>query len=98
MNAEPLNRRGFVKGALGTAFAAGVTGRQTAVRAAQDASGARAIRLGAPAYAKTKDPEKLALAHRKLGYRAAYCPNAEEYDKGRRHLLDLGKRIGVRFE
>ncbi|HWI59555.1 MAG TPA: sugar phosphate isomerase/epimerase, partial [Bacillota bacterium] len=33
------------------------------------------IRLGGPAYANTSDPEELALAHRKLGYRAAYCPN-----------------------
>ena len=33
------------------------------------------IRLGGPSFAKTHDPEELALAHRKLGYRAAYCPN-----------------------
>jgi sugar phosphate isomerase/epimerase len=33
------------------------------------------IRLGGPSFAKTDDPEALALAHRKLGYSAAYCPN-----------------------
>jgi sugar phosphate isomerase/epimerase len=33
------------------------------------------IRLGGPVFAHTQDPEELALAHRKLGYRAAYCPN-----------------------
>ena len=96
------------------------------------------------------DPDELALAHRKLGYRAAYCPpvelndkdltwdvemnvhfrevtvgagaidyrtylkrlaglggdvplmlehcpNAAEYDRGRRHLFELGPKIGVRF-
>jgi sugar phosphate isomerase/epimerase len=32
------------------------------------------VRLGGPAFANTEDPEALALAHRKLGYRAAYCP------------------------
>jgi sugar phosphate isomerase/epimerase len=33
------------------------------------------IRLGGPAFSNSPDPEELALAHRKLGYRAAYCPN-----------------------
>jgi sugar phosphate isomerase/epimerase len=32
------------------------------------------IRLGGPSFASADDPEALALAHRKLGYRAAYCP------------------------
>jgi len=34
----------------------------------------RPLRLGGPVFASTDDPEALALAHRKLGYRAAYCP------------------------
>lgn len=33
-----------------------------------------AIRLGGPVFEKSKEPEALALGHRKLGYRAAYCP------------------------
>jgi len=43
----------------------------------------RALRLGGPAFAKTTEPEELALAHRKLGYRAAYCPKValEETDR-----------------
>jgi sugar phosphate isomerase/epimerase len=41
------------------------------------------LRLGAPAFASTQDPEELALAHRKLGYRAAYCPDVP--------LTDLAK-------
>jgi sugar phosphate isomerase/epimerase len=32
------------------------------------------IRLGGPLFEGGDDPETLALAHRKLGYRAAYCP------------------------
>ena len=38
-------------------------------------SSLRSIQLGGPSFASTDDPEALALAHRKLGYRAAYCPN-----------------------
>ena len=39
------------------------------------------LRLGGPAFAKSEDPEQLALAHRQLGYRAAYCPNVALTDK-----------------
>ena len=35
----------------------------------------QSLRLGGPMFVKTTDPVELALAHRKLGYRAAYCPN-----------------------
>lgn len=41
------------------------------------------LRLGGPAFAQTKDPEELALAHRKLGYRAAYCPSVPLTDTDR---------------
>ena len=34
----------------------------------------RPLRLGGPIFIKTEDPDELARAHRKLGYRAAYCP------------------------
>jgi sugar phosphate isomerase/epimerase len=43
----------------------------------------RSLRLGGPSFAKTEDPEELALAHRKLGYRAAYCPNVALQDSAR---------------
>lgn len=33
------------------------------------------MRLGAPVFLQTKDPEALARAHVALGYRAAYCPD-----------------------
>jgi sugar phosphate isomerase/epimerase len=45
--------------------------------------GPRPIRLGGPAFAQAKDPEELALAHRKIGYRAAYCPNVPPTDTDR---------------
>lgn len=35
------------------------------------------LRLGAPVFVKTQDPEELAQAHLALGYRAAYCPKVE---------------------
>lgn len=32
------------------------------------------MRLGAPTFVETRDPDELARAHREQGYRAAYCP------------------------
>lgn len=42
-----------------------------------------AVRLGGPIFIKTDDPVELARAHRKLGYRAAYCPSVALEDKQR---------------
>lgn len=42
-----------------------------------------AVRLGAPIYNASDDPVELARAHRKLGYRAAYCPRVDLEDKQR---------------
>jgi sugar phosphate isomerase/epimerase len=41
------------------------------------------IRLGGPVFARTDDPDELALAHVKLGYRAAYCPDVSLNDEKR---------------
>jgi sugar phosphate isomerase/epimerase len=38
---------------------------------------ARPIRLGGPIFLKSDDPRELAREHRRLGYRAAYCPNGD---------------------
>ena len=80
MAEHELDRRGFVKGTIGAAVAAGM-GRAEANRPARAASpakkpsaGTRPIRLGAPIFIKTDDPEELAREHHRLGYRAAYCP------------------------
>jgi sugar phosphate isomerase/epimerase len=40
-------------------------------------------RLGGPIFVKTEDPVELAKAHRKLGYRAAYCPEVKLEDSQR---------------
>ncbi len=50
------------------------------VRAA--ASG-RPVRLGGPIFLKSDDPRELAREHRRLGYSAAYCPEAKAADKDR---------------
>jgi sugar phosphate isomerase/epimerase len=87
MNDHALNRRDFVRHSLGVAAAAAtpwVWPRQ-GLPAPSQASGAppQTIRLGGPAFADTEDPEALALAHRRLGYRAAYCPDVALKDTDR---------------
>jgi sugar phosphate isomerase/epimerase len=81
MRGEPTNRRGF----LGRAAAGGLAAvGLSAVGQARVAGTAGAtIRLGGPSFCDSSDPEELALAHRKLGYRAAYCPPVELKDSTR---------------
>lgn len=43
----------------------------------------RPIRLGGPIFLKSEDPRELAREHRRLGYSAAYCPNAKAEDTSR---------------
>jgi len=92
MDGTPLDRRDFLKHSLGAAVAAGLTAPGAPRAAAAEAAGAlasrpseslRPLRLGGPVFAGTSDPEELALAHRKLGYRAAYCPKVELRDTDR---------------
>lgn len=47
------------------------------------ANPARPIRLGGPIFLKADDPRDLAREHRRLGYGAAYCPNAKPSDTDR---------------
>lgn len=47
------------------------------------AAAAQRVRLGGPVFVKTDDPAELALAHARLGYRAAYCPNIPLQDSAR---------------
>ncbi|MDE3197129.1 MAG: sugar phosphate isomerase/epimerase [Acidobacteriota bacterium] len=65
-----LTRRSLIAG-----FAAGLA---PALRAA-----GRPIRLGGPVFLKSDDPRALAKEHRRLGYSAAYCPNAAASDSER---------------
>lgn len=68
-----MNRRFFLKASLAAGAAAAVNARGAA-------GGARPLRLGAPAFAKTDDPVELARWHRAQGYRAAYCPKLDLKD------------------
>jgi sugar phosphate isomerase/epimerase len=47
------------------------------------ASSGRPIRLGGPVFLKSDDPRELAREHRRLGYSAAYCPEAKVDDPAR---------------
>lgn len=46
------------------------------------------IRLGAPVFLKSDDPGELAREHRRLGYSAAYCPNATAEDTARTREIE----------
>ena len=85
MNNCSMKRRDFLRHTLGTVAVVGLM-RPAPLLFAQSATGSpklRSIRLGGPSYAKTEDPEELALAHRQLGYRAAYCPGVSLKDSAR---------------
>ncbi len=43
----------------------------------------RPVRLGGPIFLRSEDPVQLAREHRRLGYSAAYCPQAEIADTAR---------------
>ncbi|MGA2256471.1 MAG: sugar phosphate isomerase/epimerase [Thermoguttaceae bacterium] len=71
MMRRTLRRRDFLVGAAATA-ATVLT--PPLLPAGGPSRKGPAVRLGGPLFVAAKDPEGMALAHRKLGYRAAYCP------------------------
>jgi len=86
MTTHCTTRRRFLETAAGSVLAAGwfSAGKASAQESAGGAGKAsKPIRLGAPVFGAPQDPEELALAHRKLGYRAAYCPGIDRNDKQR---------------
>ena len=83
MNAPSTDRRGFLKHAAGAAAAGWLGSRTAAGRAAPPEAKPHPIRLGAPVFGAPQDPDGLALAHKKLGYRAAYCPGVSLADTDR---------------
>jgi len=85
MNLRQSNRRGFIRDSFTAAAAVALAEPGAALigRASAAEPGWHPIRLGGPAFANTEDPEELALAHRKLGYRAAYCPGVALKDTDR---------------
>ncbi|NLF73854.1 MAG: sugar phosphate isomerase/epimerase [Candidatus Anammoximicrobium sp.] len=82
MRTNKTTRRGFLRAAAGAAAWAGSRLPASAGEATPTDSWPW-IRLGAPVFKAPQDPEKLALAHRQLGYRAAYCPTVGLNDKER---------------
>ena len=85
MRLHQSSRRAFLRGSFAVAATAAVLKPGPALfsRAAAAEPKLQPIRLGGPSFAKTEDPEELALAHRKLGYRAAYCPGVALKDTDR---------------
>lgn len=81
MNMPHNSRRRFLQQSLATV--AGAAWLQAARAHAAPAAKPKAIRLGGPVFKAPQDPEGLALAHKKLGYRAAYCPGVGLNDKER---------------
>jgi len=81
----PTSRRSFLRSAAVAAVAAGCLPSRACVAAAAEDPAAKThpIRLGGPVFGASQDPEELALAHKKLGYRAAYCPGVGLNDKER---------------
>ena len=80
MTCRPLPRRDFLTGVAATAAAA-LTPRL--LPAGEPSRKEPVVRLGGPVFVHSKDPEEMALAHRKLGYRAAYCPTIALSDRER---------------
>src|SRR5258705_13753078 len=66
--------------------------RRTLVAIGAGAASARAagtaIRLGGPIFLRSDDPAALAREHRRLGYSAAYCPNASVKDADRVRAIE----------
>src|SRR5260370_18385173 len=87
MNAGTSNRRVFLRRSIALATTAVLfEPGSILLRPARAAERKRLpIRRGGPAFADTQDPEELPLAHRKLGYSAAYCPNVSLSDTAKIH-------------
>jgi len=76
-------RQSLAEGVYNQAMPSGPTRRQALClswSAAAAASSGRSIRLGGPVFLKSDDPAELAREHRRLGYSAAYCPEARLED------------------
>lgn len=83
MNDHYPNRRTFLRESALVAGTALLGASRWPVRQGSAGEPPRSLRLGAPVFERHDDPQELALAHRKLGYRAAYCPSATLDDKDR---------------
>ena len=79
------SRRTFLQTSLNAAATTAIIGAGHGLSSWAEAKERRClpIRLGGPSFAETQDPEELALAHRKLGYSAAYCPSVSLNDSAK---------------
>ena len=59
-----------------------------AASAASLSASVNAVRLGGPVFLKSSDPAELAKEHRRLGYSAAYCPEAKATDQERIRAIE----------
>jgi len=82
MTNKPQSRRMFIRNTTAAATTLACISPAMAL-ATQHATDNRSLRLGGPAFASSADPDALAQAHRKLGYRAAYCPDVALNDSDR---------------
>jgi sugar phosphate isomerase/epimerase len=86
MERRHSNRRGFLQTSLCVVGGLATIGGPGISLPAMGASRKMLpIRLGGPVFADSQEPEQLALAHRKLGYSAAYCPNVSINDSAKVH-------------
>src|ERR1017187_888884 len=85
MQLRQSNRRAFLKDSFTLAATATLLQPAATLFGESPAAkpGLRPLRLGGPSFTATEDPEALALAHRNLGYRAAYCPGVALKDTDR---------------
>jgi sugar phosphate isomerase/epimerase len=82
MRLATANRRQFLHRAAAVAVAAaGMVGGS--LPAAARGKQAGAIHLRGPSFNTSVDPDEQAQAHRRLGYRAAYCPGVDLKDETR---------------
>lgn len=78
MFTQTANRRVFLSSAVAAVASASVAHPMIHADSESVAhSGPRPLRVGTPLFQNFEDPEELAVAHRRLGMRAAYCPDVE---------------------
>ncbi len=100
MTRSRMNRRSFLGRSVGAIAAAGLAGTAEPLRAEEPvrepARARHPVRLGGPVFNAGDDPEALALAHRKVRYRAAYCPGVSLEDAARiRAISDAFRKHDV---
>jgi sugar phosphate isomerase/epimerase len=83
------SRRTFLQKSIATTATISLfeSGQVLVSRSQAAESKCQPIRLGGPVFTNTQDPEEMALAHRQLGYRAAYCPGVSLNDSARIRAL-----------